>query len=326
MNGLVNPNLNDAFGYHRYSTTNPGVCNDAFGTRSPPSSVSDSYLGAGGTPIPYSRVIGSLTPATTYYFCAIAYNSYGSAFGSVLSFTTLPAAPTVTTGASGNRTGTGATLNATANPGGDATTGWFRYGTISPGTCNDTFGTRAPASGGSSLGSGTSNVAYSQGISGLSPGSTYYYCGIAQNSVGMAFGSVLSFTTPLPPVATTVAASSVTNTSSQLNGQGNPNGATTTGWFRYATTNPGVCDDVFGSRAPTAGGSSLGSGTSAQAYSQTISGLSAGSTYYYCAITQSARGHRLRLGLKLHHADCSNRQHLCGDIADVKFGRHERLG
>ena len=157
MNGLVNPNLNDAFGYHRYSTTNPGVCNDAFGTRSPPSSVSDSYLGAGGTPIPYSRVIGSLTPATTYYFCAIAYNSYGSAFGSVLSFTTLPAAPTVTTGASSSRTGTSATLNATANPGGDATTGWFRYGTVSPGTCNDTFGTRAPASGGSSLGSGTSN-------------------------------------------------------------------------------------------------------------------------------------------------------------------------
>ena len=113
------------------------------------------------------------------------------------------AAPTVTTGASSNRTGVSATLNATANPGGDATTGWFRYGTVSPGTCNDTFGTRAPAAGGSSLGSGTSNVAYSQGISGLSPGSTYYYCGIAQNSVGMAFGSVLSFTTPLPPVATT---------------------------------------------------------------------------------------------------------------------------
>ena len=75
----------------------------------------------------------------------MARNSYGTAFGSVLSFTTLAAAPTVTTGASRNRTGTGATLNGTANPGGDATTGWFRYGTVSPGTCNDTFGTRAPA-------------------------------------------------------------------------------------------------------------------------------------------------------------------------------------
>ena len=35
-------------------------------------------------------------------------------------------------------------LIGTANPNGAATLAWFRYSTVSPGTCNDSFGTRAP--------------------------------------------------------------------------------------------------------------------------------------------------------------------------------------
>ena len=290
LNGLASPNGNGAYGYFRYSATNPGTCSDAFGTRAPPSSSADTYLGAGSTGVGYALPIGSLLPATTYYYCAIARNGYGTSYGGILSFTTLAAAPSVSTNSASLVTGATAQLNGSANPGGAATTGWFRYAPANPGTCNDTFGTRAPTTGGSSLGSGTSSATFSQGITGLSPGIQYYYCAIAQNAVGIAFGSVMIFTTPNPPTVTTLTPTSITDTSATIRGSGVANGSLATGWLRYSLTDPGVCDDTFGSRAPVSGGSSLGSGTSSVTFSQPISGLSPGTTYYYCAIASSAEG------------------------------------
>src|SRR5690606_1830694 len=143
-------------------------------------------------------------------------------------------------------TATSATLNGSADPNGFSTTGWFRYSTTHPGVCDDSFGIRAPGIGGTSLGSGTTGVAYSQPISSLVPGTTYYFCAIASSSVGTSFGEILSFTTPpLEPAVTTLAASNIDSTSAVLNGSANPNGAATTGWFRYSTTNPVTCNDTF---------------------------------------------------------------------------------
>ena len=117
--------------------------------------------------------------------------------GAVLSFTTSAAPPTVTTSAATLVTSNSAELNGSANPKGDATTGWFRYSTTNPGTCNDAFGTRAPSSGGTAMGSGNSPLAYSRAIASLTAGTTYYFCAIASNSGGTSFGAVFSFTTPL---------------------------------------------------------------------------------------------------------------------------------
>jgi len=55
-------------------------------------------------------------------------------------------APNVTPTAATSITDTSATLNGAATPNGFTATGWFRYATSSPGTCTDSFGTRAPAS------------------------------------------------------------------------------------------------------------------------------------------------------------------------------------
>lgn len=127
-----------------------------------------------------------------------------------------PAAPAVTTNAASSLTTTTGTLNGAANPKGATTTGWFRYSTTNPGVCDDTFGTRLPSSGGTSLGSGTSSVAYALGATGLTPGTTYYYCAIASSTGGTGFGSVVSFTTtPLAPSAPT--GLSVTNISGTQN-------------------------------------------------------------------------------------------------------------
>jgi MYXO-CTERM domain-containing protein len=288
LNGAGNPNSSSAQGWFRYSNVDPGSCNDSFGTRVPSSSYVN--LGAGAASVPYSQGIAGLNPGTKYYFCAIVTNGYGTGYGSVLNFTTPATGPIVTTGGATMLTRTTGTLTGYANPGGDATTVWFRYGTLSPGTCNDSFGTRAPAMGGTALGAGTSNVPFSQAITGLAANTTYYYCAIGQNSIGVVLGGVNTFTTPAAPTAVTTAATNVTTNSAYLNGTGNPNRASAQGWFRYATSDPGACDDKFGSRAPVTGAQGLGSDVYDQPYQQSIGGLSSSTTYYYCAIVQSSEG------------------------------------
>src|SRR5439155_1597066 len=161
-----------------------------------------------------------LTAGTTYFYCAIASNSVGTALGSLLTFAT-PLPPTVTTTAATSVSSTGAVLNGQANPNGSTTTGWFRYASTDPGACNDSFGSRAPASSfnDSQLGAGAASAAYSQAIGGLLPGTTYYFCAIANNAYGTSFGSVLSFTTlPAAPTVSTGSATNRTGTTATLNG------------------------------------------------------------------------------------------------------------
>jgi len=287
LNGTGNPRMAAATGYFRYSTTNPGICNDTFGTRVP--AAGGTSLGAGTSDVAFTENLTGLTVGTTYYYCAIATNSEGTAFGTVVSFTTL-AAPTVTTSPASGVTSTGATFNGGANPNGDSTTGYFRFGTTNPGTCSDTYGTRSPASGGSALGAGTTSAPFSNAETALTPGTTYYFCAVAQNSVGTTVGSVQSFITPAAPTVTTVAATGLSTTGATLNGQGTANGAATTGYFRYGTTDPGTCDDLYGTRLPANGGTSLGSGSASQPFSQMLTGLTPGTTYYFCALAQNSVG------------------------------------
>jgi hypothetical protein len=287
LNGSGNPNLSASTAYFRYATTDPGTCSDAFGIRAPVSG--GTALGAGSSAVPFGQALTSLVPGTTYYYCALASNVVGTGLGTVLSFTT-PAAPTVTTEIASAVTSTSATIGGSADPNLTDATGYLRYGTTDPGSCNDTFGTRAPATGGTALGAGSDPVSYTQSLTGLSPGTTYYFCAIAANAVGTGFGGVLSFTTQATAAVNTLAATAVSGTGATLNGSANPNLSATTGYFRYGTTDPGTCSDAFGTRAPTSGGTSLGAGMSPVAYSQVLTGLTAGTTYYYCAAATSGVG------------------------------------
>src|SRR6185437_15028247 len=89
---------------------------------------------------------------------------------------------------------------------------------------------------------------------------TYYVCAIASNSLGTSFGTPVSFTTLDAPAVVTQPATSLTTTYAQLN-------ASATGWFRMSPTNPGTCNDSFGTRLPSSSGTGLGSGRAAVAYS-----------------------------------------------------------
>ena len=74
------------------------------------------------------------------------------------SATAFAAAPAASTQPASGITSSSVVLNGVGLPNGQATTGYFRYSATDPGSCSDTFGTRAPAMGGTALGAGASSV------------------------------------------------------------------------------------------------------------------------------------------------------------------------
>ena len=98
-------------------------------------------------------------------------------------------APVTTTNAATAITSTSATLNATVNPGGAATTAAFIYGT-------DSMLAAGTNTADQPLGTGTSDVVITAALSNLNPATTYYFRATATNSVGTTPGSILSFATP----------------------------------------------------------------------------------------------------------------------------------
>ena len=83
-----------------------------------------------------------------------------------------------------------------------------------------------------------------------------------------------------PPAVTTVAATSVTSNSAQLNGTVNPNGAATAYYFEYGTTS-------YGTRTSSM---SAGSGTTATSVSATLSGVTPGTLYHYRVVAKNTAG------------------------------------
>jgi hypothetical protein len=131
-----------------------------------------------------------LSPSTKYEYRLSATNSEGTVQGGIVSFTTLAetktSPPTVTTEAATGITSTGATLNASVNPNGAATTYKFEYGT-KEGELNKTT-----TSG--SAGEGKVAVKEKAEVT-LEPGTKYYFRISATNVGGTSTGATLNFTT-----------------------------------------------------------------------------------------------------------------------------------
>ena len=125
----------------------------------------------------------------TYYWAVQAIDSAfaGSAFSSEASFTIPPRRPDAITLPATNVLFNAATLSGLANPNGLAAAAWFQYGT----TAN--YGSTTLLQ---NIGSGTAPLPVSSSISGLSVGLTYSFRLVVSNSLGVAYGTNLSFTTP----------------------------------------------------------------------------------------------------------------------------------
>jgi len=221
--------------------------------------------------------LSGLSPNTTYHFQIVATNAGGTTSGTDGSFNTLPNAPAVVTGSPSSLSQTAATLNATVNPnGGTVTSCQFQWGTTA------SYGQTASCI--QTVGGGTSAVAVTAPLTGLSPNTTYHYRIVATNAGGTNNGSDGTLTTlPNPPTVATGSPSSVSQTAATLNANVNPNGGTVTSCqFQWGTTSS------YGQTASCA--QTVGSGTSAVAVSAALTGLTANTIYHYRIVATNAGG------------------------------------
>ena len=190
---------------------------------------------------------------------------------------TYQAAPTVLTGAASSPAQSSATLNATVDPEGLAVSDChFEYGS------SISFGSSAPCS--ALPGSGTSPVAVSAPLSGLSSYTTYYFRIVATNPDGRSYGAAQTFKTlPNPPTVVTDAASSVAQTTATLNASVNSNEeAVSDCHFEY-----GISPSVGSSVPCIALPSSI---ESPEPVSASVTGLSPNITYYFRIVAGNAGG------------------------------------
>ena len=264
-------------------------CKFEYGTASvsEKSATCSGAPGSGSSPVTVSAVVSSLTANTAYRFRISATNAAKeTSKGQEEPFMTLPNGPTVVTTPPAAITQTSATLKATVNPNGSNVT-----------KCEFEWGTKVPyekhVECSSLPGSGTTPVAVSAPVSGLTPHTGYHYRIVAENASPPANdGADEPFETLAePPTVEKEEASEITNTSAKLNAMVNPNGAKTECKFEYVTQENFEFNGYF--EAPTVPcASSPGSGTSPVAVSASISGLSSTSTYHFRISATNSGGTR----------------------------------
>lgn len=261
INGNINPNGSSANAWFEWGTSL------SFGN----TTASNNY-GSGTSGVNYNFNLSNLSNNTTYYFRAVASNSFGTVYGSTMNFTTggggTIGSPIITTNAATGISQSVATLSGTVNPNGDNTDAWFEWGTT------QSFGNTTSSS---NYGSGTSATNYAYSLSNLSNNTTYYFRAVASNSFGTVYGSTFSFTTGstaggCQPTAATQFASFITQDSATLRGLVNPQGRQTSAWFEYGTSY------ALGIKTTT---QDMGSSAIEADIVRYLSSLSPNTTYYY---------------------------------------------
>jgi hypothetical protein len=230
-------------------------------------------VGAGTESIEVSEPLTGLEKGITYHYRLVATNGAGTTKGEDRAFTTATA-PVATAAAASGVSATEATLNASVNPKGAATTYQFEYGTTTA------YGSKAPATA-EGIGSGQSAVPIAKQIGGLTEGTTYHYRVVAKNEVATVYGADQSFSTPFMPDATTEPAAPVGPNEAVLQGTVDPNGSETEYHFEYGTTTS------YGS---TIAPNEAGGGTSAVEATESIPYLKPETTYHYRLVADSPAG------------------------------------
>ena len=215
VSASVNPNGTSTTWWVEYGTTT------GYGKETAKTSA-----GSGTSSVAVSPTLTGLTPGTSYHYRVVAASSAGTAHGGDGLLTT-SAAPQVVTGSASSVTTTAATLNGTVNPSSRATSWHFDYGT------STSYGKSTAVK---DAGSGTSAVAVSAGITGLTGGRTYHFRLVATSDAGTSRGSDQTFVASGAPAVTTKSVSSIKDSSAALNASVNANGQTTTVVFEYGTS------------------------------------------------------------------------------------------
>ena len=233
-----------------------------------------------------SLPVSGLSGSTTYHYRLCVTLNGEVSCGADATFTTSEARPRVATGNPVNITTGSAVLLGAVDPLASDAEFFFRFRLF--GTTPWTETERRVLSGGS----GAQNV--SEPITGLVPFAEYEFQILSQQigSPLIAEGDRVRFVAELtpgtgdgvpdsPPVATTGAASEITQSGAILNGEVNPNDGTTLFFFEYGpTTDFGLLTAVEG----------LGNGIGFQAVSLPVEDLELGVTYFYRLVAENSEG------------------------------------
>ena len=232
------------------------------GTTNPPLDTDIVKDGGSGS---FTASVSDLLPATTYYAEAYAINSVGEGKGDVISFLTQGAEPETVTQMATEITTTTVTLNGSVNPNHLATKVTFEYG-------SDTqYGTTINSD--QDTVRGESSTMVSANLTGLDPGSTYHFRVKAESALGITYGDDMTFTMngALPDIGNPDVIE-IGKRSATISVSVNANYLDTEVDIEY-----GVTTD-YGS---TGHFNTMVTGNNDESISVDISGLDAGTRYYY---------------------------------------------
>jgi hypothetical protein len=161
--------------------TKVGSCEFEYGTTTAYGRVAEcepaaGSLGEGTKAVVVSATLSGLASGTTYHYRLVASDARGANSGVDNAFTT--PGPSVTEEHVSYVEATAATLEAQVDPDGGQTSYHFEYDT-SPYTSAAAHGTSLPIPS-TAIGSGTSAVPVSVRVTGLQPGTVYYYRAVAE--------------------------------------------------------------------------------------------------------------------------------------------------
>lgn len=240
---------------------------------------------AGGTPLEgYGEqpitvpTVAALAPGTTYFYRVEATNATGTSYGTMQSFTTVPAPTAEAPAPIGAET---ATLNGKLTSlNKEVPTGyWFEYavGATCAGGTETTHESTLTASGAKAV---------SAVLAALQPNATYAVCLVASNSFGSETSAPVSFKTlAAPPKVEGESTSGVKATEATLDATINPNNQEVTECeFQYGTEASLATSTTLACEPPTPypaeyGGKGVSVPTGAV--------LAPGTTYYYRVVTKN---------------------------------------
>lgn len=231
---------------------------------------------------PFSSGISGLSPSTTYYFRSLASNSVGDDWAdSTATFSTgaPPDPPVVSNSSATDVTFTTAEIHGSVvDTGGETPNVVIYYGGSDGGT--------TPENWDDSVSIGAQSGAFESSLFSLTHNTTYYYRAFAENSGGSAWSPASSnFTTQAYslPAVVNLPAGNLTGTAAQIGGE-----VTQTGGD--APTITIYYGDNDGGTAPGSWDNSLVLGIQNATFSDSITGLSPLTTYYFRSSAQNAAG------------------------------------
>ena len=226
----------------------------------------------------FSLTVPDLKEGTKYYVRAFASNALGTGYGASESFIT-HTIPTVITANADFITSSGAKSGGNVTSTGGETL-------IARGVCWTSSSTEPPHQGLSTKTTdGTATGEFTSTLTGLTRGTTYYIRSYAQNSIGTAYGAVVTIKTlPSVPILATVTLEPVDDTTQKATSQVTDDGGDVVSLRGLCWNTSGNPTRENGNFVKINDSSGLGS------YSDFITGLVEGPTYYIRAFAENNAG------------------------------------